>query len=106
MLKTTLAVLLATCIAAPVLAATTCKEKPLRVNGNAHPDSVKPWIPENYAESIAKYEWLSQCTKRYGQTWCAYDTRKNERFICNKGPNGIGGWKWICEYEALPCRNS
>ena len=81
-----------------------CAKKPVRANGNTI-NAVAVQVPPQTARKWAKQAWDKRCVQLYSGVWCNPAMSIGQRFICNKAPNGIGGYKHVCEFEATPCRN-
>lgn len=88
---------------APALAK-QCAEKPVRANSNTiNPVAVA--VSSKRARSWARDAWDKRCVQLYSGVWCNPAMSTGRKYICNQAPNGIGGYKHVCEFEATPCRN-
>ena len=100
-----LAALLITGVAAaPALAAKQCAKKPVRANSNTI-NPVAVVVSPKDARKFAQQAWDNRCVKLYSGVWCNPAMSTGKKYTCNQAPNGIGGYKHVCELEATPCRN-
>lgn len=97
------ALLIAGFVGAPAFAK-QCAQKPVRANSNTiNPVAVK--VTSKLARRWAREAWDKRCVQLYSGVWCNPSMSTGKKYICNQAPNGIGGYKHICEFEATPCRN-
>jgi len=81
-----------------------CAEKPVRANSNTiNPVAVA--VTSKTARSWARQAWDKRCSQLYSGVWCNPAMSTGKKYTCNQAPNGVGGYKHICELEATPCRN-
>ena len=91
-------------LAAAPSQAKQCAEKPVKANSNAAAPAALVVSPSN-ARSLARQAWDKRCAQLYSGVWCDPAMSVGKKYACNRAPNGVGGYKHICELSATPCRN-
>jgi hypothetical protein len=100
-----LPILLAVTVILPAPAlAKQCKEKPVKAISTAV-NPVAVVVSASTARSLAREAWDKRCDQIYPGIWCDRSMAAGPKYTCNRAPNGLGGYKHVCEFSATPCRN-
>lgn len=97
-----LAAFLLVCVSAMPAMAKRCKEKRVKAHSDMYPI---PSLTESSARGNAKNAWTKRCTQLYPGVWCNLGMADKGKTVCNQVPTGAG-IRPLCEFEAIPCRNS
>jgi len=69
-------------------------------------EGATPYAVTKKADAIvfAKQSWRQRCKQSNGAEFCTFNNAERRELLCNRVPNGFGGWNHICIYKGKPCK--